>query len=93
MHHSWCRVIFNRSYQIRASRGGMVSASEILEELVERAGERQGFYRPRRRPKPGVADKRKGKSAAVQLELFGNPEIKRDADRPLYDLLPEAYDG
>ena len=42
--------MFNRTYQTRASRGGMVSAGEILEELVERTADRQAFYRPRGSP-------------------------------------------
>lgn len=86
--------MFNRSYQIRSSRGVMVSAGEILEELVERASDRQGFYRPRRRPRPGAKQQRSGKLQGVQLELFADrPSIvdrAPDPARPLADLFPEA---
>ena len=28
----------------------------------------------------------------LQLELFSDEAVPRDAERPLFDLLPEAYD-
>jgi hypothetical protein len=72
-------VIRNRSY--RARNGGMVSVSEVLDELTERAADRQ------RR-------KRSAKlQGGLQLELFSDQPVPRDADRPLFDLLPEAYEG
>jgi hypothetical protein len=56
----------------------MVSAGAILEELVERAADR-------RRKKHGA--KLQGGS---QLELFTDEPIPRDAERPFFDLIPEA---
>ena len=56
----------------------MVSAGAILEELVERAAARK---------------KRSGNlQGGLQLELFSDEAVPRDAARPLFDLLPEAYD-
>ena len=78
--------MFNKSYHARARRGGLVSAGEILDELVERAADRKRFYRPARRPKPGGKAK-----PSLQLELDFEP-VPRDPERPLVDLLPEAYD-
>jgi hypothetical protein len=80
----------------------MVSAGAVLDELIERAVDRQRFYRPERRPKPGAAakqcKKRSGKVHWLQLELFADEPISqkcyvlRDAERSLFDLIPEAYD-
>ena len=58
----------------------MVSAGEVLEELVERAADR------RRRTRSGKLQR------GLQLELFADQPVPRDADRPLFDLLPEAYE-
>ena len=59
----------------------MVSVSEVLDELIERAADRR-------------RKKRSGKlQGALQLELFADQPVPRDADRPLFDLLPEAYEG
>jgi hypothetical protein len=60
----------------------MVSAGQILEELAERAADRH------RRRKRSVK-----LQEGVQLELFADEPIPRDADRPLVDLLPEAYES
>lgn len=74
--------MFNRTYQIRSRRGDLVSAGEVIQELVERVSERQSFYRPGKRTSPGnpsiSRDSRKGvfpksnggKLQGVQLELF-----------------------
>jgi hypothetical protein len=80
-------VIFNRTYQLRSRRGGLVSVGEVIGELVERADGRRRFYRPGRRPKLGAKAKE-----SLQLELFPQEPVPRDAERPLFDLLPEAYD-
>jgi hypothetical protein len=81
-------VIRNRTYHAWARRGGMVSAGEILGELVERAADRQRFYRPALRPKPSAKA-----SQSLQLEFdFAQQEPPaRDPERPLFDLMPEAY--
>jgi hypothetical protein len=71
--------VLSKTYHARARRGGMVSAGQILEELAERAAARQ-------RRKRSV--KLQG---GLQLELFADEPIPRDAERPLFDLLPEAY--
>jgi hypothetical protein len=78
-------VIRNRTHHARAQRAGLVSCGQILEELVERAADRR-FYRPARRPKPRAAA-----GQSLQLELFADQPVPRDPDRPLFDLLPEAY--
>jgi hypothetical protein len=72
--------VFNKSYHAVASRGGLVSAGDVIQELVERAADRQR------------AKKRSGKLQGVQLELFpAQPAVQRPpADRPLGDLFPEA---
>jgi hypothetical protein len=57
----------------------MVSAGDVLAELVERAGERR-------------RKKCSRKLHSLQLELFPDPLVPRDPERPLVDLLPEAYD-
>jgi hypothetical protein len=82
--------VFNRTFQLRSRRGGLISCDDVLEELVERAADRQRFYRPACRPKLGAKAK-----PSLQLELdFAQQEpVARDADRPLFDLLPEAYEG
>jgi len=64
----------------------MVSAGAILEQLVERAADRQRFYRPAPRPNPGTVA-----TQSLQLELFADQSVPRDAERPLFDLMPEAY--
>jgi hypothetical protein len=57
----------------------MVSAGAILEDLVERAADRQ-------------RKKRSGNlRGGLQLELFSDEAVRRDPERPLFDLLPEAY--
>jgi hypothetical protein len=77
--------VFNRTYTLRSRRGGLVSAGAILEELVERAADRRR------------AKKRSGNlQGGLQLELFDEPitqqsYVPRDPDRPLLDLIPEAY--
>lgn len=86
LHLKCAVVIFNRTYHTRARRGGLVSAGAILEELIERAADRQRFYRPARRLKPGAKAKQ-----PMQLELDFEP-VARDPERPLFDLVPEAYD-
>ena len=97
-------MIRNRSYQIRSRRYGLVSAGDVIQELVERARDRERFYRPERRTKPGIAAKEckksSGKLQGVQLELFADelkvncsPSVNSDPDRPLFDLFPEAYDN
>jgi hypothetical protein len=58
----------------------MVSAGEVLDELIERAADR----RERRRSR--------NPQAGLQLELFADQPAPRDRDRPLFDLVPEAYD-
>lgn len=69
--------MFNRTYQIRSRRGDLVSAGEVIQELVERVSERQSFYRPGRKLQPGAAKtadhiskKSSGQLQGVQLELF-----------------------
>jgi hypothetical protein len=79
--------VFNRTFQLRSRRGGLVSCGDVLEELVERTAERQRFYRPARQPKLGAKAK-----PSLQLELFAQGPPTRDAERPLFDLMPEAYD-
>ena len=86
-------MIRNRSYR---ARGGMVSVSEVLDELIERAADR------RRKKRSGRLQR------GLQLELFTDQPVPRDAerplvsesdttprdaDRPLFDLLPGAYEG
>ncbi len=78
--------MFNKTYHARARRGVMVSAGDVLEELIERAADRRRFYRPTRRPKPGAKAK-----PSMQLELFAQEPVARDAERPLFDVIPEAY--
>jgi len=92
--------MFNRTYQIRSRRGGLVSAGDVIQELVERAAVRQTFHRPAQRPKPGAARKlaRKpagGKLQGVQLELdfVEKPRaVENPTQQPLADLFPEAYE-
>ena len=79
--------MYNRTFQLRSRRGGLVSCGDVLEELVERAAERQRFYRPARRLKPGAKAK-----SSLQLELFAQEPVARDAERPLLDVFPEFYD-
>jgi hypothetical protein len=93
--------MFNRSYQIRSRAGGLVSVGQIIQELVERADAKQSFYRPSKRVSPrGAAAKacKKGSERlqGVQLELpfpfpQATPARAIDAERPLLDLFPEAY--
>jgi hypothetical protein len=54
--------VFNRTYTLRARRGGMVSAIEILEDLAVRAAERRR------------AKKRSAKLQGLQLELNFTPD-------------------
>jgi hypothetical protein len=63
-----------------ARRDGLVSVGTILEELVERAADR------RRKKRSGNLQ------GGLQLELFADQPVPRDPERPLFDLLPEAYD-
>lgn len=82
--------MFNKSYHARAKRGALVSARAILEELVERAGDREsGFYRPTRRTSPRVAANQCKKPGAavssLQLELF---PIEESADEMFERLFP-----
>ncbi len=64
----------------------MVSAGAILEELVERAADRQHFYRPGRRPAPGVAGKPcKTTSNPLQMELF---PLEESAEQMFERLFP-----
>jgi hypothetical protein len=72
-------MTFNRTYHARARRGGMVSAGAILEDVVERAADRQRNKRS------------SGNLQGLQLELFSDQSVPRDPDRPLLDILPEAY--
>jgi hypothetical protein len=85
--------LFNKSYHTRARRGGMVSAGQVLQELVDRAGDRQAFYRPRRRPRPGVKNKRSGKPAGLQqLELFADPPRVITTTAPADETADEMFD-
>jgi len=80
-----------------------VAAGEVIQELVEGAADRQRFCRPERRTSPGIrpgarANKCKksgGKLEGVQLELIAEPVSTTvdvsSAERPLFDLFPEAY--
>jgi len=89
--------VFNRSFQIRSRKGGLVSG-DVLQELADRASDRNHFYRPKRRPRPGVKAKG-GKLQGIQLELFGvdgQPTSAKWAPSertrlPLCDLFPTAY--
>ena len=82
-------MIRNRTYHARARRGGLVSCGDVLEELAERAADRQRFYRPARRPKPGAKAK---PSLQMELDFAQQEPVARDPERPLFDLLPEAYE-
>jgi hypothetical protein len=64
----------------RARRAGLVSCGQILEDLVERAADRW-------RKKHGAK-----LQESLQLDLFADEPIPRNAERPLFDLIPEAYD-
>jgi len=91
---SWGTAMWNRTYQIRSRRGGLVAASDVIQELVERAAVRQKFYRPARRTKPGARAKppktRGGKLEGVQLELDFTTCVKPlSSEQPLF---PEAYE-
>jgi hypothetical protein len=79
--------VCNKTYA-RARRGGLVSAGEILEELVGRAANCQRFYRPKRRQKPGELKP----NSPCSLSWFAHEPVPRDDGRPLFDLIPEAYD-
>ena len=65
----------------------MVPAREGLDETVERAADRQRFDRPKRRPKQGAKTK-----PSLELELFAQEPPAGAAERPLLDLMPEAYE-
>jgi hypothetical protein len=75
--------VFNKTYHARARRTGLVSAGQLLEDLALRAADR------RRREKK--SKQRAGKLQGIQLELFPEPEPTTAADRPLFDLFPEAF--
>ena len=70
----------------------MVSAGEVLQELVDRASDRRGFYRPRRRPQPGVKDKRSGSLHPLQLELFAKIPRLPIAPPPADETPEEMFD-
>jgi hypothetical protein len=78
--------VFSKTYHARARRGGLIFAGAVLEEMVERAADRHRFYRPGLQPNPGAKAK-----SSLQLELFAQEPPARDAEPPLFDLLPEAY--
>ena len=59
----------------------MVSAGAVLDKLIERAADR----RLRKRSSGNL-------QGGLQLKLFSDEPVARDAERPLFDLLPEAYD-
>ena len=63
--------MFNKTHHAGARRGGLVSTGAILEELVERAADRQ-------------RKKRSGNlQGGLQLELFSDEAVPRDAERPV----------
>jgi hypothetical protein len=77
----------------RRRRGELQSLGEILHAALKVAD--QNCYRPERpfQHARKTAKKRKkddGKLQGVQLE-FKFPEPVRDSERPLIDLIPEAY--
>ena len=59
----------------------MVSVGEVLNELIDRAADR-------RRKKRNV-----DLQGGLQLELFADQPAPRDAERPLFDVIPEAYES
>ena len=82
--------MFNRTFQLQSRRGGLVSCGDVLEELVERAADRQRFYRPARRPKPGAAAQQRKRRmenllAGLQLELF---PVEESAEEMFERLFP-----
>jgi hypothetical protein len=81
--------VFNRTFQAR--RGDLVSAGEVLQELVERAAERQHFYRPERRPRPGCPRPQGRKKPGPPLQGTQLSLNFADPDKPLADIFPEAY--
>ena len=86
--------MFNREYQRRAARQalGRIGAGLVQDD--------SHFYRPARRPQPGIAvkgcRKRTEGLQGMQLELFAETvqsvQVVQDPERPLFDLFPEAYE-
>ena len=73
---------------------------ELVGSVIRRcidATENGKYYRPPRRVKPGAGRRKEKKLQGEQLELFGpDParivqNVQNDPDRPLADLIPEAY--
>ena len=77
-----CHLFVKSCFQVPTQ--GLLSTGEILEDIAARAADR------RRREKK--SKQRAGKLQGIQLELFPDPLVPRDPERPLVDLLPEAYD-
>ena len=63
-------LVFNKTYHAQARSGGMVSAGQVLEELVDRAAER------RRRKCSGNLQ------GGVQLELFAEEPVPMNNRSP-----------
>jgi hypothetical protein len=85
--------MFNRSYQIRSRAGSLVSVEDLIQELVERTAEKQSFYQPDKRISPVRSQRKPKPIESRQLELrFPHSPAPADADKPLFDLFPEAYE-
>jgi hypothetical protein len=85
--------MYDRTYQRR--RGELQSLGEILHAALQVAD--PNYYRPEHPFRHGRAASKKkkqpkddGKLRGVQLEIKF-PEAIRDPERPLIDLIPEAY--
>jgi hypothetical protein len=72
----------------RTSRGEPERVGEIIRRCIE-ADARTRYYRPQR---PFRHAKQKKPIESMQL-AFRFPESVRDFERPLVDLIPEAYAG
>jgi hypothetical protein len=87
--------MFNKTFQMRARRGGMVPVGEVLQDLVDAADERRASVDNRITDQPTSRHHIK-KREPRQLPLLFHMEhnknvISRDPDRPLEDLFPDFY--
>jgi hypothetical protein len=79
--------MFNRQLDLWERFSG--AAGEVRQELADRAAYRRSAYRPARYP---IKKKAHGQLEMFHVEPFEVlANVVRDPERPLADLIPEAY--